>query len=401
MLEEGLVQLTPRRHSLSVKGERREVQGFVSSVHGSVNHRRYRHDELVGTEVGTQFGNNSTEIDVAADHRSVGRLSGTLGGWGMVRAFEAVGEEALSPPVDQNGLALFAYEEVTWPHVTVQFGARYERASFSPEGDLRARDFDNVSGSLGLLLRPSEDTTIAVSVARAVRNPALEELYFFGPHPGNFSFEIGNPDLDAEKGLGLDVAFRWRLPRFSGEVGYFRNDIADYIFRNPISEAEFDEKYGHAAHDDEFQIVEFVGADSMLQGLELHGDVRLAAPLTVEFTFDMVRGELKDSGDPLPRIPPMRVLGGLRYQRGAFQAGGQAVWAARQDRVSGGETETDGYGLLKLFGSYSLQAGGMVHTVTARLDNVTNELYRNHLSFVKDLVPEMGRDFRVVYSIRF
>jgi hypothetical protein len=39
--------------------------------------------------------------------------------------------------------------------------------------------------------------------------------------------------------------------------------------------------------------------------------------------------------------------------------------------------------------------------VTARVDNALNELYRNHLSLVKDLVPEPGRNFKVLYSLRF
>lgn len=65
------------------------------------------------------------------------------------------------------------------------------------------------------------------------------------------------------------------------------------------------------------------------------------------------------------------------------------------------ETETDGYTTLKLFGAYSIQAGGAVHTITVRLDNATNELYRNHLSLIKDEVPEIGRNFKLIYSVRF
>ncbi len=75
--------------------------------------------------------------------------------------------------------------------------------------------------------------------------------------------------------------------------------------------------------------------------------------------------------------------------------------AADQDRVYDTETPTDGYTTLRLFGAYSVQTGGLLHTFTARLDNVTNELYRNHLSLVKDLVPEMGRNFRVVWNVGF
>ena len=43
----------------------------------------------------------------------------------------------------------------------------------------------------------------------------------------------------------------------------------------------------------------------------------------------------------------------------------------------------------------------VAHTFTARLENVTNELYRNHLSLIKDLVPEMGSNFRLLYNVKF
>jgi len=39
--------------------------------------------------------------------------------------------------------------------------------------------------------------------------------------------------------------------------------------------------------------------------------------------------------------------------------------------------------------------------VTARVDNLTNALYRNHLSYVKDYVAERGRSVKVVYSVQF
>ncbi|MBL8141523.1 MAG: TonB-dependent receptor [Acidobacteria bacterium] len=409
-VEDGQVELTPRRHSINVRGEARELGGAFTSVRGSFAYRRYRHDEVLAGTPETQFRNDSAEFDVFANHRAVGRLKGTIGGWGMVRAFEAIGDEALSPPVDQTGVAAFAYEELTWPHATLQFGGRFDRASFEPEGGLLPRDFNNVSGSLGLLLRPSDNTTIAASLARSARNPALEELYFFGPHPGNFSFEIGNDQLESEKALGFDLAFRWRLPRFSGEVSYFRNDISDFIFRLPISEEEFHEQYeaaGEAEEEEgghehgEFPFIVFTGADALLQGVEAHADLELAQGLNAEVSFDLVRAELKDSGDPLPRIPPARFSGGLRYQRNAFQSGASVTRAARQDRVYGDETETDGYTLLKLFASYSVARGPILHTFTARLDNATNELYRNHLSYIKDEVPEMGRNFKVVYAVKF
>jgi iron complex outermembrane recepter protein len=403
VVEEGQIQLTPRRHMFGLRAGADQLNGAFSSYRALFGYRRYRHDELEGEEVGTQFENNTADVNVQAKHRQIGRLTGTIGGSYLNRAFSATGAEALSPPVDENATALFLYEELTWPHVTVQFGGRVNWASFTPEGDLPDRDFTDASGSVGVLFRPAaanDKLTFAVSLARAARNPALEELYFFGVHPGNFAFEVGNPDLDSEIALGLDASVRWRHRRFSGELSYFRNRIDDYIFRNPISEEEFGEQF---PDDDSegFPVVQFVAADSLLQGVEAHADIEVATGFIAELGFDLVRAELRSTGDPLPRIPPMRFRGGLRYQTGAFQAGGEVISAAKQDRVFGEETPTDGYNLLKLFAAYSFGSGNVVNTITARLDNATDELYRNHLSLIKDFVPEMGRNFKLVYSVKF
>ena len=97
--------------------------------------------------------------------------------------------------------------------------------------------------------------------------------------------------------------------------------------------------------------MEFVGADSRLYGVEAHADVNLTNSLIAELTFDIVRGELTDTDDPLPRMPPYRVIPGLRYQRNALQFGGSVTIAGDQNRVFGAETPTAGAAVLKLFGS--------------------------------------------------
>jgi outer membrane cobalamin receptor len=106
--------------------------------------------------------------------------------------------------------------------------------------------------------------TLAVSLARAARAPALEELFFFGLHHGNFAIELGNPALDSEHALGFDVSLRWRGRRASGEVTYFRNDVSRFIFRNVLDEDEFE------AREEEFE-ARFPGRE--LVGHEHHVEV--------------------------------------------------------------------------------------------------------------------------------
>jgi iron complex outermembrane recepter protein len=418
VIEEGQVQLTPRRHAFSLRGGGQGLEGAFDSYRATLAIRRYKHDELEGDQVGTAFTNNTEEIEVMGSHRALGRLKGSLGGWVLNRAFDATGAEALSPAVDQQGFATFLYEELTWPHVTFQFGGRVDHTNYEPNGE-PSRSFTTGSGSLGLLVRPAaadDRLTIAFSAARAARSPALEELFYFGPHPGNFAFEVGNPDLNPEHALGFDVSLRWRTRHVTGEVTYFRNDVNDYLFRAPLTEEEFAARLGEfaarfpsrdiegpAGGEDEqaFPIVEYIAADSVLQGIEAHSDVQVTPQIAIELGLDYVEGTLKVEDEPLPRIPPLRFRGGLRYQRNAFQAGGDVSIVAAQDRLFPTETKTDGYQLGRLYVSYSFGQGAVAHTLTARLENVTNELYRNHLSLIKDLVPEMGRNFRLLYNVKF
>ena len=393
IVEEGLIRLTPRRHAISARAGGQNLDGWLQSYRATLGVRKYEHSELEGDEVGTTFNNDTLEGEVLLSHKRTGRLVGSFGGWFMNRAFASTGEEALSPPVDQRAAAAFLYEEIESRHATVQFGGRVDHTTFEPEQNRRERTFTEWSASVGLLLKPqaaNDNLVIALNLARASRYPSLEELYYFGPHPGNLSFEIGNDELAAEHALGFDLSLRARGTRFEGEFSFFRNDISNYIFRQPTGAIE-----------DDFPVVRNIEADSVLTGIEAHGDVKLTSELTFELTYDWVTGELKDSGDPLPRIPPHRVLAGLTYQRNAFQFGGSAQIVSEQDRVFGEELRTAGYTTAKFFASYSFQAGGVLNTITARLDNATGKLYRNHLNYLKDLLPEVGRSFKLVYSVGF
>ena len=42
-----------------------------------------------------------------------------------------------------------------------------------------------------------------------------------------------------------------------------------------------------------------------------------------------------------------------------------------------------------------------LHVFSVNLFNITNQLYRNHLSFIKDLAPEIGRGVRFSYNLHF
>ena len=396
-VEEGGTTLHPRRQRVDLRGEKRSMDGFLSGIKFLGGFRDYKHDEIEASgDIATTFKNQITEGNLYLNHRAYGPLTGTFGLRGEHRDYSAAGEEALAPPTKGNNIAGFLYEELAWRHVSLQFGGRVDHSSFSPDGavvdrpDLPDRDFTNVSASVGVLGYLRDDLTLALNLARAARNPSLEELYNFGAHVGNFAFEVGDPTLSTEVANGADLSLRYRTESFSGQATAFINVIDNFIFPFQTGEVEED-----------LPVVNFRSADSKLTGFEAHIDAGLTKTLWLVLGGDAVRGELRDDGSPLPRIPPYRLWAGLRFEHKGFHLEGEVKNVGEQTRVYGAETPTDGYTVVNGHGSYQFTTGQTVHTVTLRVDNVGDELYRNHLSYIKDLTPEMGRSFKLVYGVRF
>ena len=70
-----------------------------------------------------------------------------------------------------------------------------------------------------------------------------------------------------------------------------------------------------------------------------------------------------------------------------------------QNRLFTTETRTAGYATFGLSGSYLIARQHAAHIISFNAFNLGNRLYRNHLSFIKEFAPEMGRGLRVTYAL--
>jgi iron complex outermembrane receptor protein len=92
---------------------------------------------------------------------------------------------------------------------------------------------------------------------------------------------------------------------------------------------------------------------------------------------------------------------GLRYQAASFYVETGINAAAEQNRVGQFEQPTDGYVVWNASAGVQLFRFGWLHSITIRAKNVTNAEYRNHLSRVKEIMPEAGRSVTLVYRVDF
>jgi iron complex outermembrane receptor protein len=395
------VRIDLQQQRVDVKGGVTRPFAFLRELNLRFGTTDYEHVELEGDEVGTRFVNESWEVRVEAPHKKLGILSGSVGAQALNRKFEALGEEAFVPPTDTDAWAVFAFEELELGQIRLQFGGRYENQDVSAnftdfpfESPISGRSFDGLSGSAGLVWFPSPDYSLGFSVARSVKLPNAEELFSHGPHIATNAFEIGDPTLDEESSLGADLSFRKLHGGLTFQISVFANRFDDFIFDEFTDEEE-----------DGLQVLRFVQRDAEFVGGEAHVDVELLHTephhVGLELFGDYVRAELRESGDPLPRIPPFRYGTGLRYQGPQFSGRVEVRRTDEQDRVSEFEEPTGGYTMLNASLGYRFFLGGVINDILIRGTNLTDEEARNHVSFLKEVAPLPGRDFALVYRLAF
>ena len=113
---------------------------------------------------------------------------------------------------------------------------------------------------------------------------------------------------------------------------------------------------------------------------------------------DYVHAELVDQG-PVPRIPPLRVMGGLEAQSDALTGRVEVEHSFEQDRVTDFETPTSGFTLVNASISWKPFGTGSNTSLTLSANNIFDVDARRHASFTKGFVPMAGRDIRL--STRF
>ncbi len=88
----------------------------------------------------------------------------------------------------------------------------------------------------------------------------------------------------------------------------------------------------------------------------------------------MVRATNVSSGQPLPRMAPLRVGATLKYASGPFGTSLGFDRSAAQSRVPTGDQATAAYTLWNAAASYCVKAGPTSLLWYARLYNLTNQL---------------------------
>jgi iron complex outermembrane receptor protein len=342
---------------------------------------------------------NTGTLDVLGHHTIGNRFRGTIGLSGLYQKNDSHGPIFLVPDATIKSGGAFLFEEGTYGQWSVLAGGRVDSrrvdANANPAIELLSGDqrtWTVGSGNVGVVFRPLPTMALAGNFGTSWRAPTLFELYSNGPLLAESRYEIGDPNLESERALNLDVSLRWEGARVRGEIAGFRNDIRDFVYLTPTTEFL-----------QGFRVFRHRQADALLTGGEISAAVEVARPLTIRARHDFVRGTNDENDEPLPLMAPARTAFGADFRPAPSWAkslfiGGEVEHVSRQTRPNPTDFVTDAYTLVDFDVGMERAFLGHATRFEVGVRNAGDVRYKSFLSRYKEFALEPGRNIIIRIS---
>ncbi|HWI85967.1 MAG TPA: TonB-dependent receptor [Sphingomonas sp.] len=395
----GQAQEAPR---LDVKQTRLDARAAVDTggnvleqIRFRLGAARYRHFELeADNSIGTAFYSQGMEGRLELAQAQHGVWRGVTGAQFSYRDFNVIGDEAFLPRSSTDIAGIFTLQQLDFGAFKLEGGARYEHATLKampgenqPTFFAGQRDFNLLSGSIGGSVAIVEGWKIGVNLSHSERAPSAEELFANGPHAGTEAFEIGLPTLAKEQANGIEASLHGHGRNYDIEASVYFNRFSNYV-----------DEFATGGLDDGLPVYATSQGKARYYGFEIEGSYTLArmgtTQIVVDALADYVHAGITSVG-PAPRIPPLRVLGGVEARGGRIFGRAEVEWVDRQDRIADFETPTKGFTMVNASIGVHPIASNRAFSLILSGNNLLDVTARRHASFLKDYAPLAGRDIRV------
>ena len=382
-----------RQYRFDLRGEVNMGEGLFEKLRMRAGYADYTHTEFEGDEVGTVFNSQGIEARVEFVQNDLGGWRGASGVQYQSRDLEAIGAEAFVPPNTTRQLGLFTLQEYTNGNLDAEIAIRFDTAKLRADTLGLSRTFNNVSAAFGLGYHIG-DLKIGANISRTGRAPAVEELFSNGPHIATQAYEMGDPDLKSERAWNGELYARYETPDTAFSATLYTNRFDNFIYEAETGDIE-----------DDLPVFQYFQNDAKVWGIEFQASQRLASfgssDLSVDGVADYTRAKISSGGGDVPRIPPLRLLGGVELTNADFDLRGEVEFNDDQTNTAAFETPTNGFTLVNASATWRPFGRDRNIALIASANNIFDVTARRAASFTKDFVPLAGRDFRVTARVSF
>ena len=418
------------------KGEWRSPSPVIDSIRFWGGITDYKHNELgladdtnpASDGVRQIFTNKEQEARVEAQSvpfdlrfASLTTAIGVQGGHQDLTA-PSPDNAGLWDPNSNWRIAGYMFNEFKFSETTkAQIAGRIEQVELSG----MARSFDAVgnmtttpaspsytpmSASMGLIQTLPWNLVGLITAQYIERAPKPAELFSGGPHDATSTFDKGNPNLKIEAAQSIEVGVRRADGPFRFEATAYYTRFNGFIFRQ-LTGNTCNENGACGPGVGDLNEALYAQANAVFRGGEFQSQWDIV-PLGdgffgIESQFDVVRATFTD-GTNVPRIPPVRVGGGIYWRDDAWLARVRLLHAfAQNDIPPVGETPTPGYDDLRAEVSYTRKIAKPSRNDLSEMTfgltgtNLLNQDIRNSVSYTKDQVLLPGAAVRLFARLKY
>lgn len=429
-------RIDAKQTKVLTKGEWRAPNGFVDAIRFWGGATDYKHNEigladvndLSSAGVRQTFTNKEQEGRVEAQlapfdlrFASLTTAIGVQGGHQELTAPSPDGS-GLWDPNSNNRIAGYIFNEFKFSGTTkAQIAGRIEQVNLSGMG----RTFDGLGGMTSTPASPSytpksASVGIIQDLPRGLvgsltgqyveRAPKPAELFSGGAHDATVTFDKGNPNLGIEAAYSFEAGLRRANGPFRFEATAYITKFKGFIYRRLTGDTCDETGICGVGIGDANEAI-YSQADATFRGGEFQSQWDLA-PLGsglfgIENQFDVVRATFSD-GSNVPRIPPVRLGGGVFWRDADWLARVRLIHAFAQNNIAAvAETTTPGYDDLRAELSYTWKTAkprpGEPSQMTFGISgsNLLNRDIRNSVSYSKNEVLMPGVSARLFASVKY
>jgi|TARA_Y100000031_G_scaffold142935_1_gene172954 iron complex outermembrane receptor protein len=321
-----------------------------------------------------------------------------------------------TPITDELKLSLYSYYEKEFKGFDLFSAFRIGYLSIDPKQkmismsnldpeDIKKRSFEYYSSSIGIK-KVINKIEINSWIMSTMRGPRIEELFSDGPHLAAYSYEIGEPNLELEKTYGIESSILYNSNHFNTSVTTFYNYSPYYYQMTKMGECDGEYVYGvtHPCQGEDY--IQFYvgpgwlykyqtkGVKSLIKGLEFNLDYHYQN-FRIIYDFSLVRGDNLTADIPLSYMNPDKQILKFEYEKKLMNYKIRFTKIHSQNRLGEFESYTPSTYLTDFIINYSNNN----QNITIQLNNILNEEYFNHLSKIKSIMPEAGRNILINYKI--
>ena len=361
---------------------------------------RYQHQERESNgRLGVEFGLLTYNVSAMA-HLLDNAIAGV---WWEYRD-HTTGGFYWTPHTREFALAGFYLNQRNFDKFTLQGAIRYDLRRSEPfrpgavvrAGAVQRRDFNGFSGAASGIYHWTDRLSTGTTLMKTFRAPGIEELFSDGPHLAVYSYEIGDAELEPENGYGTEFFVKYADDRFRLNLALFRNQIQNYLI--PTNSGKKEWGSGAAGW---LWIYQYMGHDVVMDGAEIQIGGEVLSQIHLQFNMSYVNGTIETNGLPLERIPPLNGKFVISYTPTPLHVYVASRFSGSQTRIGEFEEPTDGYLVYDIGGYLNFSWWQLENMVVFEIENLFDTTYREHLSRIKSVMPEPGRNVKLLYKLNF